>query len=100
MNMSQNQETVELPKIKLVMGNGPEFILTFKSENQKTQWIKEHNAILFSDDYLLLESHLCLCQIEQIETKNEPAKPARVPMAIGKAQTFYTDASGKSTKPY
>jgi hypothetical protein len=98
--MSQTQETFELPKIKLGMGGGPEFILTFKSETQKTQWIKEHNAILFSDDYLLLESHLCLVQIEQPEIKAEPAKPTRVSMAIGKAQSFTIDASGKSTKPY
>ena len=98
--MTETQETIELPQIKLGMGNGPEFILNFKSETQKTQWIKEHKATLFSDNYLLLESHLCLVQIEQPETKTEPAKPTRVPMAIGKAQSFITDASGKSTKPY
>jgi hypothetical protein len=64
--MSQTQENIELPKLKEAMGNGPEFILTFKSETQKTQWITQHKVTLFSDNYLLLEGHLCLVQIEQI----------------------------------
>jgi hypothetical protein len=71
--MSQTQENLELPKIKLGIASGPEFTLTFKSETQKTQWIKEHKVILFSDNYLLLESHLCLCKIEQPETTVAPA---------------------------
>ena len=102
--MSQNQETIELPKIQLGMGSGPKFTLTFKSETSKELWIKEHKnkATLFADNYVLLEGHLCLVQIEQPEpSAAEKPKAPRVAGGVGKAQSFTMDYStGRITRPY
>lgn len=100
--MTEKQETIELPKIQLSMGSGPKFTLTFKSETQKNQWIKEHKATQFSDNYVLLEGNLCLVQIEQPQqTAIETPKPApRVAGAVGKALSYTIDASGRITRPY
>ena len=99
--MSQTQE-IELPFIKTGTGYSfsPDYTLLFKNTESIEQWSKQVHAIPFAEDHFLVEGYICLVQIEQLETKAESAKPTRVPMAQGKAQTFYTDSSGKSTKPY
>lgn len=94
------KQNIELPTIRQGIGysSSPNYTLLFKNTESIEQWSKQVHAIPFAQNHFLVEGYVCLCQIEQIEV--EPAKPTRVPMATGKAQTFYTDASGKSTKPY
>lgn len=97
--MTENQN-IKLPTIMQGLGinSSPKHTLLFKNTESIEQWSKQLHAIAFAENYLLVEGNVCLCQIEQPETKAEPAK--RVPMATGKAQSFITDSSGKSTKPY
>jgi hypothetical protein len=95
------KQNIELPTIKTGTGysSSPNFTLSFKNTESLEQWSKQVHAIPFAQNHFLVEGHICLCQVEQPETKAEPAKP-RVSMAQGKAQSFITDSSGKSTKPY
>lgn len=96
------KQNIELPTIKQGMGfsSSPNYTLLFKNTESIEQWSKQVHAIPFAEDHFLVDGYVCLCQIEQPETKAEPAKPARVSASVGKAQSFTMDASGKITRPY
>jgi hypothetical protein len=97
------KQNIELPTIKYGLGfsSSPEYTLLFKNTESIEQWRKQVKAIAFAEDHFLVEGYICLCKIEQPETKAEPAKPApRVPGSVGKAQSFTIDGSGIMTRPY
>ena len=97
------KQNIELPTIKHGLGynSSPNYTLLFKNTESIEQWSKQVHAIPFAQNHFLVDGYICICQIEQPETKAEPAKPApRVAGSVGKARTFYTDASGRITRPY
>ncbi len=98
--MSEKQN-IEYPTIKQGIGysSSPDYTLTFKNTESLEQWIKQVKAIPFADKHFLVESHICLCQVEQPVAEKLKEAP-RVSASVGKSQSFTVDASGRITRPY
>jgi len=100
------QKDIELPRIRPAMGVGSELVLTFKSEEQMIQWSKQVGAVLFADNYLLLQGYLCSFEYANYEVADKALKEQPKPKILtisgggGKPQSFTTNrATGKITRP-